>query len=118
MNPRSPVRRNGPSAMPATRALNVCSVAEGCCQYPAATFGPDTQISPTWSTLRRLNETGSTITTEPLHTVPELTSVFAWVSPSPQVRTTPDASETPSTLRSTSGPSDRPATNSVASASP
>ena len=43
-NPRSPVRRNGPSPVSFKKARKVACVASGRPQYPLATLGPWTQI--------------------------------------------------------------------------
>lgn len=61
-NPRSPVRRYGPwpSRVLATK---VSTVAAGLFQYPWATEGEDTQISPSWPSGIGTSVLGSTILT-------------------------------------------------------
>ena len=49
--------------MSARRAPKISAVTSGLCQYPSATLGPDTQISPTWSAATRVRVVGSTMTT-------------------------------------------------------
>ena len=62
-NPRSPVRRKGPSPESAKWARNVFSVASHFCQYPWATLGPRTQISPTVPSAQAIFVSGSAMTT-------------------------------------------------------
>src|SRR6476646_4156934 len=62
-NPRSPVRRNGPSSISGIRALNVSSVSFVFLQYPWATLGPLIHISPTSPALHGRSESGETIRT-------------------------------------------------------
>src|SRR6185437_6246734 len=62
-NPRSPVRRNGPSSLSGIRALNVSSVSFAFRQYPCATLGPLIHISPTSPALHCRSESGEMIRT-------------------------------------------------------
>ena len=62
-NPRSPVRRNGPSSISGIRALNVSSVSFAFRQYPCATLGPLIHISPTSPALDGRSESGETMRT-------------------------------------------------------
>src|SRR5512140_3543675 len=83
-NPRSPVRRNGPSSIPGIRALNVSSVSFAFRQYPCATLGPLIHISPTSPALHSRSESGETIRTacstggrpQPTSSLPSFRDIF------------------------------------------
>ena len=61
-NPKSPVLRNGPSPVSFRQAWKVSWVASGFRQYPWATLGPRTQISPIWPSGQVVIVSGSAIT--------------------------------------------------------
>src|SRR4029077_17460650 len=121
-NPRSPVRRNGPSSVPGIRALNVSSVAFAFRQYPCATLGPPIHISPTSPAPHGRNESGETMRTacstggrpQPPSSLPCFRDILAPL-PDPPLLELPLA---PWSAVVTPFGSRPPLTNRVASASP
>src|SRR5205085_159969 len=120
MKPKSSVRRKGPSPVSDRKALNVRSVSSGQFQYPPATLGPKTQISPTRPDSSSVKDSGSTMATRsPGNTPPQPTSSFDFVS-TPEVSAAPFFSSAAAPiLLITGGLSLRPpVTIKVASANP